>query len=197
MELDCIFYTKVSLPPEIATYYSNSSSQLESSPDFPNATFKLTKSIPKIREEGVEIFQHEPDEVFEHIDAQHPGVVIEVSFTQKKKDLARLADSYILGSEENIYVVVGLDIEYKTSSKDQSRRATISLWRPKHNVTGRAEMELVAEQSVTDLICLPTNYNSTSSTNNRRNFATKPPANPSLQAGLRLQLCHFAIEVNR
>ena len=92
-------------------------------------------------------------------------------------------------------MVVGLDIEYKTSSKDQPKTATISLWRPKHNVTGRAEMELVAEQSVTDLICPPTNYDSTSSTNNRRNFATKPAANPSIQAGLRLQLCHFAIEV--
>ncbi len=79
----------------------------------------------------METFQHEPDAVFEHIDAQYPGVVIEVSFTQKKKDLARLADSYILGSEGNIRVVVGLDIEYKTSSKDPSKRATISMWRPK------------------------------------------------------------------
>jgi hypothetical protein len=135
---------------------------------------RLTFSIPKVGEEGVETFQHEPDAIFEHRDAQYPGVVIEVSFTQKKKDLARLADSYILGSEGNIRVVVGLDIEYKTASKDPSKRATISLWRPKYNVTERAEMELVAEQTVTDLVCLLTNYNITSLTNNPRNFATKP-----------------------
>jgi hypothetical protein len=71
---------------------------------------RLIFTIPKIGEDGVETLQHEPDAVFEHIDAQYPGVVIEVSFTQKKKDLARLADSYTLGSEGNIHVVVGLDI---------------------------------------------------------------------------------------
>jgi hypothetical protein len=86
--------------------------------------------------------------------------VIEVLFTQKKKDLACLADSYILRSDGNIRVVVGFDIEYKTLSKDLSKRATISLWRPKYNVTERAEMELIAKQTVTDLVCLLANYNS-------------------------------------
>ena len=92
-----------------------------------NGSERLTFSIPKVGEEGVDTFQHKPDAVFEHVDAQYPGIVIKVSFTQKKKDLARLADSYMLGSDWNIRVVVRLDIEYKTSSKDPSKRATISL----------------------------------------------------------------------
>lgn len=126
---------------------------------------RLTFSIPMVEEEGVETFQHEPDAVFEHIDAQYPGVVIEVSFTQKRKDLARLADSYTLGSGGNIRVVVGLDIEYKTPGKDSSKRATMSLWRPKCNITETSETELMAEQTVTDLVCLLTSDSSTSLTN--------------------------------
>jgi hypothetical protein len=49
----------------------------------------------------VQTYRHEPDAVFEHLEAQYPGVVIEASFTQKRKDLPRLADSYILGSDGN------------------------------------------------------------------------------------------------
>jgi hypothetical protein len=44
--------------------------------------------------------KHDPDAQFEHSKAQYPGVVIEVSYSQKRKDLARLADDYILGSDE-------------------------------------------------------------------------------------------------
>ncbi|KAH9203478.1 hypothetical protein DL95DRAFT_472348 [Leptodontidium sp. 2 PMI_412] len=55
---------------------------------------------------------HDPDGQFQHADAQFPGVVIEVSYSQKKRDLPHLADDYILGSDTNIQVVVGLDIEY-------------------------------------------------------------------------------------
>ncbi len=113
---------------------------------------RLTFSVPKIGEEGFETTQHEPDAVFEHIDAQFPGVIIEVSFTQKRKDLNRLADSYILGSEGNIRVVVGLDIEYGTSKRSLSKRATISLWRPKYKMGEKGEMDFMAEQTVTDLV---------------------------------------------
>jgi hypothetical protein len=40
--------------------------------------------------------------------------------------LVRLADEYICGSDGNIGVVLGLDIEYGVGSK----RASISIWRP-------------------------------------------------------------------
>jgi hypothetical protein len=50
-----------------------------------------------------------------------------VSFSQKEKELKDLAEDYILGSDGNIRVVIGLDIEYK-----QSKKATISVWRPQY-----------------------------------------------------------------
>jgi hypothetical protein len=61
--------------------------------------------------------KHNPDAQFRHSKAQFPGVVIKVSYSQKRKDLERLIDDYILGSDSNIRVVIGLDIEYKTGKK--------------------------------------------------------------------------------
>jgi hypothetical protein len=70
---------------------------------------------------------HDPDGQFQHVDAQFPGVVIEVSYSQKKRDLPHLADDYILGSDTNIQVVVGLDIEYGAGKE---KMATWSVWEP-------------------------------------------------------------------
>jgi hypothetical protein len=39
--------------------------------------------------------QHEPDISFKHKDAKWPSVLIEISCSQKRKDLPRLADTYI------------------------------------------------------------------------------------------------------
>jgi hypothetical protein len=70
--------------------------------------------------------KHEPDASFWHNDAKYPGVVIEVACSQKKKRLGRLAEDYLLDSDANIRIVVGLDIEY---GKRGSRKATLSVWR--------------------------------------------------------------------
>jgi acyl carrier protein len=70
--------------------------------------------------------KHEPDASFWHEDAQYPGVIIEVSYSQKRKMLGRLAEDYILDSDASVQVVVGLDIEY---GKKGSREATLSVWR--------------------------------------------------------------------
>jgi hypothetical protein len=53
---------------------------------------------------------HEPDAAFIHLDAQWPCIVLEVSFSQKEKELNDLAEDYILGSDGNIRVVIGLNI---------------------------------------------------------------------------------------
>ncbi|TVY90308.1 hypothetical protein LAWI1_G003603 [Lachnellula willkommii] len=89
--------------------------------------------------------KHDPDAQFQHSKAQYPGVVIEVSYSQKRKDLARLADDYILGSDGDIRAVVGLDIEYKASKK-----ATLSVWRPSIVTNEAGEKELVAAQTVSN-----------------------------------------------
>ncbi|KAH5618965.1 hypothetical protein HBI23_245930 [Parastagonospora nodorum] len=70
--------------------------------------------------------KYEPDASFRHDDARYPGVIIEVAYSQKKTRLGRLAENYLLDSDANVRVVVGLDIAYS----NESRKATLSLWRP-------------------------------------------------------------------
>ena len=71
--------------------------------------------------------KHTPDAAFARADSQCPSIVIETSYSQQHKDLARLADDYICGSDGNINVVLGLDIEYGVGSK----RASVSVWQPR------------------------------------------------------------------
>jgi hypothetical protein len=51
-----------------------------------------------------------PDASLAHADAQYPSIVIETSYSQTQKNLARLADDYVCGSDGNIAVVLGFDI---------------------------------------------------------------------------------------
>jgi len=85
--------------------------------------------------------KHEPDASFKHIDAEYPDVVIEVSYSQKSKNLPRLADDYILGSWGSIRAVVGVDVEYK------GKMATLSIWRSRIEVNDADEEELVAHRT--------------------------------------------------
>ncbi len=55
--------------------------------------------------------KYDPDASFWHDDAKHPGVIVEVTYLQKKRRVAWLAEAYLLDSDANIRVVVGLDIE--------------------------------------------------------------------------------------
>lgn len=57
-----------------------------------------------------------------------PSLVLEVSYSQQRKDLPRLAESYIVDSQHTIRCVLGLDITYKGKTKD--RTASLSVWRP-------------------------------------------------------------------
>jgi len=84
--------------------------------------------------------QREPDAEFKHEDAHWPGVIIEVSYSQKTKALPHLADDYILETNGSIRVVVGLDLDYKT------KKATVSIWRPQYVTNQQGEVELVAAQ---------------------------------------------------
>lgn len=64
-----------------------------------------------------------------HQDAQYTGLAVEVVYPQKAKDIPRLADDYILGSDGNIMMVVGLDLEYK-----RLYSAKAYIWRPQYIV---------------------------------------------------------------
>ncbi|KXT14579.1 hypothetical protein AC579_9099 [Pseudocercospora musae] len=61
-----------------------------------------------------------------------PALVVEVSYAQQKKDLPRLAESYIIDSEHAIRCVLGLDITYSNAKgkAPKDHTGTISVWRP-------------------------------------------------------------------
>jgi len=87
--------------------------------------------------------KHEPDASFWHDDAQYPGVIIEVAYSQKRKRLGRLAEDYLLDSDASVRVVVGLDIEY---GRKWSRKATLSVWRTRvFHTADRDELRVVQE----------------------------------------------------
>lgn len=52
--------------------------------------------------------KHEPDAAFWHDSAQYPGVIIEVAYSQKSRELDRRAEDYLLDSDNSVRVVVGL-----------------------------------------------------------------------------------------
>jgi hypothetical protein len=86
-----------------------------------------------------------PDASFAHTESQYPSVVIETSYSRQQKDLARLAGHYICGSDGNISIVLGFDIEYGCEINE----AAISIWRPKLMpvVDGQGDNHQVPEAS--------------------------------------------------
>ncbi|KAF2454277.1 hypothetical protein BDY21DRAFT_423847 [Lineolata rhizophorae] len=84
-----------------------------------------------------------PDASFWHDDAEYPGVIIEVAYSQKTKRLARLAEDYLLDSDANVQAVVGLNIGY---GKGGSRKATLSVWRTRvFNTADGNELRIARE----------------------------------------------------
>jgi hypothetical protein len=80
------------------------------------------------------IVRHSPDSSFKHpiAGSQAPGLVVEVSYSQQSKKLARLADSYIINSRHKIRCVVAIDIKYVSPEQKgyhDDRTATVSVWR--------------------------------------------------------------------
>ncbi|TVY73708.1 hypothetical protein Focb16_v005910 [Fusarium oxysporum f. sp. cubense] len=66
--------------------------------------------------------RRQPDAQYQHKDAALPGVVIEVSYTQDRRRLPKIAKEYIHHSDGDIKVVVCIDINSGSES-------TISLWK--------------------------------------------------------------------
>jgi hypothetical protein len=92
--------------------------------------------------DGQAIIRRQPDAIFKHCDAHWPGVIIEVSYSQKTKAIPHLADDYILETNGSVRVVVGLDIDYKT------KKGTISMWRPGYLKNEQGQLELEATQTL-------------------------------------------------
>ncbi|KAL9620567.1 MAG: hypothetical protein Q9160_004928 [Pyrenula sp. 1 TL-2023] len=133
--------------------------------------------------------KHDPDSSFQHRDAKYPGVIIEVSYSQKRKSLRRLAEDYLLDSNANIQVVVGLDIEYGEPKKGL-RKATLSVWRT-HIADGQ---ELKVVQEIKDEVFSTLEHCCLFSTSNKYYLQAfrDDQGNPTGHSGLRLQLVDFA-----
>ncbi len=94
--------------------------------------------------------RHDPDGSFSHKRAQYPGVVLEVSYSQKSDQVKYLAEDYIYGSNVNIKAVVGLDIEYGHKSCETSgKSATFSVWKP---LIMEKEKKLLIRQESKDVV---------------------------------------------
>ncbi|KAK8869433.1 telomere-associated recq-like helicase [Apiospora arundinis] len=69
--------------------------------------------------------KREPDIQFHYPGARYPGIVVEVLYSQDGKDLRRLAQDYILYSDGDIKLVIGIDLNCR------GKPSTVSLWRPR------------------------------------------------------------------
>ncbi|KAI9770759.1 MAG: hypothetical protein M1840_003009 [Geoglossum simile] len=116
--------------------------------------------------------KHVPDASFRHADAKYPGIIIEVSYSQKRKDLGRLAEEYLLDSDASVRVVIGFDIEYGGKG---SRKAALLVWRTRVFHTDDGD-ELRVVQEIADEVF------------------RDDQGNPTDHQGLRLQLSDFACE---
>jgi hypothetical protein len=95
------------------------------------------------------VHRREPDAQFQHRDAEYPGVVLEVSYSQDGKDLKKLAWDYIQYSNGDIKVVIGIDIKY-----GNTKEATVSVWRPRYIREDGEEIEILeAEETIVSQVC--------------------------------------------
>ncbi|OTB17508.1 hypothetical protein K445DRAFT_278280 [Daldinia sp. EC12] len=84
--------------------------------------------------------KREPDIQFQYSDTTYPSVIGEVSYSQDGKDLKRLAQDYILYSDGDVKLVIGLDFNYRAEP------STVSLWRPEFTeIEGGLELGISEE----------------------------------------------------
>jgi hypothetical protein len=86
---------------------------------------------------------HYPDSSFGHKATPFASCILEVSYSQKRRDLPKLADEYIRGSNGRTQIVIGIDLEYQ---KDKGKEARVIVWRPK-DVEEDGEIILKAAQT--------------------------------------------------
>lgn len=79
-----------------------------------------------------------------------------MSCSQKRKDLEKLADRYILDLDASVRVVVGLDIEYRSQKQKMagSREAVFSVWRPEVIRNNGGGLELFAARRIKDQVSI-------------------------------------------
>jgi len=107
---------------------------------------------PRTDSDTLQKSKNSPDITFTHKDAEWPGVIIEVLYSTKRKDLPKLVDRYILDSDGSVRALIGLDIEYQrlNQTKANSKEAVFSVWEPEIVQNNEGDLELVAVQKIKD-----------------------------------------------
>lgn len=121
---------------ELKKIYKGRSTTIElRAPKLEDQSSQYEDRLGKKKDEEL-IVRRSPDATFFHSDAALPALVMEVSYSQSRKDLPRLAESYIVDSRHATRCVVGLDIPYgpgkklMEGSEEEHEEATVSIWRP-------------------------------------------------------------------
>jgi hypothetical protein len=108
--------------------------------------------LPETTRDGkVEYIIREPDASFGHYKAQFPGVIIEICYSQKSREIRKIADDYILCTDGSVNAVVCLDIEYKNSKK-----ASMSIWRPTYKLEDGVEIFEAFPEVNQEVYCIAT-----------------------------------------
>ncbi|KAH8679716.1 hypothetical protein BGZ60DRAFT_235953 [Tricladium varicosporioides] len=89
--------------------------------------------------------QRQPDDQFQHDEAEYPGVVYEVACSQNSRELCKAAWTYIPYSNANIKAVVGFELGY-----GKNKEARISLWQPRYLKEDEKGLETLDVEAVID-----------------------------------------------
>ena len=87
----------------------------------------------------------QPDEQFQHEEAEYPGVVYEIACSQDSRELDKAAWTYITYSNANIKAVVGFELGY-----GKNKEARISMWQPRYLKEGEEGLETLDVEAVID-----------------------------------------------
>ena len=100
---------------------TSQTTSIANNPETPSDLAQLVRAIEPRTSSDVFLSdgKHSPDAGFGHTNALYPGVVIEISYMQERKDLRRLAYDYLIGSKGNVRLMIGLDIENHGARKRQ------------------------------------------------------------------------------
>ncbi|MCJ1281277.1 hypothetical protein MMC26_000595 [Xylographa opegraphella] len=89
--------------------------------------------------------RRDPDKEFRYEGAKYPSLVIEIAYSQRRKNLSKLADQYIVESSGQIRIVIGIQLDYK-----ESKIAIVSVWCPIYRADDRGRFldseEILSEE---------------------------------------------------
>jgi hypothetical protein len=98
--------------------------------------------------------QRQPDDQFQHEEAEYPGVVYEIGYSQDSRKLRKSAWTYIQYSNANIKAVMGFGLGY-----GKNKEARISMWQPRYVEEGEEGIRTLDVEALIDNdVCIEVLY---------------------------------------